>query len=78
MRKELGKPTRDYFFARLAEVAPDFQRCSAYDIKGFTWSFVRRQGDLYRWLWFQGHKCRREWQKPWTSFSSAARLNIEP
>ena len=55
MRKELGKPTREYFFARLAEIAPDFQRCSTYDIKGFTWSFLRRQNDLYQWLWFQRH-----------------------
>ena len=56
MRKELGKPTREYFFGRLAEVAPDFQRCSTHDIKGFTWSFLRQQRDLHQWLWFQRHK----------------------
>ncbi len=56
MRKELGKPTREYFFARLADVAPEFERCSTHDIKGFIWSFVRQQRDLYQWLWFQRHK----------------------
>lgn len=56
MRKELGKPTRDHFFARLAEIAPDFQKCSEYDIKGFTWSFLRQDASLYQWLCFQRHK----------------------
>lgn len=55
MRKELGKPTRQIFFSRLVEVAPDFRRDSSRDIKGFTWSFLRRAGDLRQWLWFQRH-----------------------
>lgn len=56
MRKELGRPTRELFFARLAEAAPDFHRDSSRDIKGFTWSFLRRAGTLREWLWFQRHK----------------------
>ncbi len=56
MRKELGKPTREYFVAGLAESAPEFQRSSPHDIKGFTWSFVWRERELHRWLWYQQHK----------------------
>ncbi len=56
MRKELGKPTREYFFRRLAEIAPDFHRCGTHDIKGFTWSFLHQEQELHQWLWFQRHK----------------------
>ena len=56
MRKELGKPTRDLFFRRIKEIAPEFLRVSTYDIKGFTWSFLRREGNLRQWLTFQRHK----------------------
>ncbi len=56
MRKELGKPTREYFFARLTDVAPEFQRCNTCDIKGFTWSLLRQERNLCQWIWFQRHK----------------------
>ncbi|MDX2110343.1 MAG: hypothetical protein SFY80_08900 [Verrucomicrobiota bacterium] len=56
MRKELGKPTRELFFRRLGEVAPKFQRCGIYDIKGFTWSFLNQDKNLYQWICFQRHK----------------------
>ena len=56
MRSALGKPTRELFFKGLREAAPDFVRTSTYDIKGFTWSFLRRRGALRQWLWFQRHK----------------------
>jgi hypothetical protein len=56
VRSALAKPTRDLFFAGLREAAPDFVRTSTHDIKGFTWSFLRRRGALRQWLWFQRHK----------------------
>jgi hypothetical protein len=56
VRSALGKPTRELFFAGLREAAPDFLRTSTHDVKGFTWSFLRRRGALRQWLWFQRHK----------------------
>ena len=56
VRKELGKPTRELFFSRLAEIAPDFKRTSQHDMKGFTWTFTRRIGDLRQSITFQRHK----------------------
>ena len=56
MRKEFGKPTRDLFFGRLKEIAPDFVKSSEHDIKGFTWTVARRIGDLRQAITFQRHK----------------------
>lgn len=56
MRKELGETTRELFFLRLGEVAPEFHPCSTYDVKGFTWSFLHREGPLSQWIWFQRHR----------------------
>lgn len=56
MRKESGKLVRDLLFRRLGEVAPDFKRSSEYDIKGHTWTFARRVGDLRQALVYQQHK----------------------
>lgn len=56
MRKELGKPTRELFFAMVGDVAPEFGRCSAHDIRGFTWWLCRQRGNLRQWLSFQQHR----------------------
>jgi hypothetical protein len=58
LRKEIGTPTRQLFFARLADIAPDFKRSSRYDVRGFTWMFARKERDLRQVLWFQRHRYR--------------------
>jgi hypothetical protein len=56
VRKELGRPTRELFFKLLRETAPEFRPSSKYQIKGFTWQFMREYPDLRQWIWFQRHK----------------------
>ena len=56
MRKELGRPTRELFFKRFREAAPDFLPSSKHQIKGFTWQFLREYPDLRQWIWFQRSK----------------------